>query len=449
MYNVPFTVDPTYSPELQQEQRTNAQRRSIAQALMQQSMGQQQHMPPGANMSWLAPIAQALQGALSGKVQSDADAADKAIPAKADAQNKVAMAAYNQSLQGAPPPADLQESDPANVRTGGGMDAIKAAMSSNNPKVYAAANRDYTAETLRMQHDRDLAQKHRDRQADLAMAKELKVKEEIPEDWQKHLPEVTQQGNLPGTFKGSDGDLMQMVFKDGKLTGYKNVNTLPKPASDTTGGEAKGSNIKEVADPDSKFPGRVLLIDVNKYKPGGTLGAPGVVGVAKSETVQGGRDAKRSFSMSGIGATLTSARNILEGKGGTPLPTGSGFGNAYDYVGSLVGYSPTGAKEADAMRAIGGALVAKMPRMEGPQSDKDTANYKEMAGRIGDPTIPIERRLKAMEEVERLWAKYENVNPGVFNNGTSGTSTPTDPGTPLSPAEKSRLDELRRKRALK
>ena len=47
-----------------------------------------------------------------------------------------------------------------------------------------------------------------------------------------------------------------------------------------------------------------------------------------------------------------------------------------------------------------------MPKMSGPQSDKDVLLYREMAGRIGDTTIPTAQRLKALETVEALHGKY-------------------------------------------
>jgi len=44
--------------------------------------------------------------------------------------------------------------------------------------------------------------------------------------------------------------------------------------------------------------------------------------------------------------------------------------------------------------------------MEGPQSDADTRLYREMAGRVGDETLSIQRRLDALDEVEKIYSKY-------------------------------------------
>jgi hypothetical protein len=59
-----------------------------------------------------------------------------------------------------------------------------------------------------------------------------------------------------------------------------------------------------------------------------------------------------------------------------------------------------------------GALVSKMPKMSGPQSDKDVLLYREMAGQVGDSTIPVARRQAAAAEVRRLNEKYAGMQPG-------------------------------------
>ena len=157
-----------------------------------------------------------------------------------------------------------------------------------------------------------------------------------------------------------------------------------------------------------------------------TIGGKPVVGAQYSPDLQGQiagakttgeSKAKRDSTMSGIGSIIDEARSVLSGdadpvtgeKGATP--TGSVTGAAIDTVGGWFGATPEGAKEADRLKAIGGALVAKMPRMEGPQSNFDVQNYREMAGQVGDSTIPVPRRLAALAEVERLWRKYDKA-PG-------------------------------------
>lgn len=135
---------------------------------------------------------------------------------------------------------------------------------------------------------------------------------------------------------------------------------------------------------------------------------PENIAAAESARTTAESQAKRTATMSGLGDIIDSARVVLEGD---TKPTASGAGAKWNEAAAFFGISPEGAAEADKMKAIGGALVAKMPRMEGPQSNFDVQNYREMAGQVGDPTIPIERRLAALEEVERLWRKYDKGGP--------------------------------------
>lgn len=169
----------------------------------------------------------------------------------------------------------------------------------------------------------------------------------------------------------------------------------------------------------------VTLQDPND--PNGTIVVDGrtnrVLGKGPKLTDAGKLENKRQFNMTGIGQTIQEAEELLTGKSGKALPTGSGVGTAVDFAAGLVGASPSGAAEATTLKAIGGALVSKMPRMEGPQSDKDVMLYKEMAGKVGDSTVPRAQRIAALEKVKDLWAKYERLNPGAF----ADRRTPDEP----------------------
>jgi hypothetical protein len=52
------------------------------------------------------------------------------------------------------------------------------------------------------------------------------------------------------------------------------------------------------------------------------------------------------------------------------------------------------------------------PRMEGPQSDKDVALYRQMSGQIGDPTVPGAIKQAALETIRGLHEKYAGMQPG-------------------------------------
>ncbi len=86
--------------------------------------------------------------------------------------------------------------------------------------------------------------------------------------------------------------------------------------------------------------------------------------------------------------------------------TGSGLGAMRDQAGALVGVGGEGAESAAQLKAIAGLLIAKMPRMEGPQSNLDVQLYREMAGQIGDPTVPNNVRKAALGTIRQLNEKY-------------------------------------------
>lgn len=89
--------------------------------------------------------------------------------------------------------------------------------------------------------------------------------------------------------------------------------------------------------------------------------------------------------------------------------TSSGIGAAVDWAGGLIGKSASSADKAAELKVLGGMLVSKMPKMSGPQSDKDVLLYKEMAGRIGDPTVPASQKESALQTIYDLNAKYAGV----------------------------------------
>lgn len=93
-----------------------------------------------------------------------------------------------------------------------------------------------------------------------------------------------------------------------------------------------------------------------------------------------------------------------------PKATGSYAGAALDFLGKGIGVSTEGAKATAQLKTLAGQLVALMPKMSGPQSDKDVQMYREMAGELADDTKPIETRLAALQSIKQLNNKYREIN---------------------------------------
>lgn len=86
--------------------------------------------------------------------------------------------------------------------------------------------------------------------------------------------------------------------------------------------------------------------------------------------------------------------------------TASYAGKARDFTAGVFGGSTKGAEAAAQLRALEGMLVSKMPKMSGPQSDKDVLLYRQMAAQVGDDTIPAARRRAALKTVREIQERY-------------------------------------------
>lgn len=127
-----------------------------------------------------------------------------------------------------------------------------------------------------------------------------------------------------------------------------------------------------------------------------TTGAIELANERTADTMTRARDANTAIGL------LDEAERIL------PTATGSTAGAAADRAAALFGRSTSGAQSTAQLKTIAGQLVSRMPRMEGPQSDKDVQLYKDMAGNLADDTLPVATRQAAAQQIRRLQEKYAN-----------------------------------------
>lgn len=131
-----------------------------------------------------------------------------------------------------------------------------------------------------------------------------------------------------------------------------------------------------------------------------------------SEMLQGGAGAgggKASIDATETLKLLEQAAPLIKGS------TSSYLGAGADQFNRVFGVSSKGADTAASLKTIAGLLTSKMPKMSGPQSDKDVELYKEMAGRIGDSTIPTSQKMAAMQTINEINARHAGVEPIKFN----------------------------------
>lgn len=172
--------------------------------------------------------------------------------------------------------------------------------------------------------------------------------------------------------------------------------------------------------------------------------APGAVAATLQKTLAPNQTPQHAFDVAGAkkqgeaAAGLASqkarapgviedAESLLDPEQAEQMPTQSGIGSVADRVASVFGVTLAGAKEADKLRTLGGHLTSMVPRFEGPQGVRDVEIYQEMAGRVGDDTLPADRRLAALKQVEEVIMR--NGGPAkVF--GGSGSAPMAPPAAP-------------------
>lgn len=98
-----------------------------------------------------------------------------------------------------------------------------------------------------------------------------------------------------------------------------------------------------------------------------------------------------------------------------PKATGGAFGRAVDTAAASVNHSTDTAKASAQLDILAGRLTSAVPRMQGPQSDRDVELYQKQAGDLANRSLPIATRQAAAKELRRLQMKYLD-NP--YGNGS-------------------------------
>lgn len=120
--------------------------------------------------------------------------------------------------------------------------------------------------------------------------------------------------------------------------------------------------------------------------------------------------AKKGVKASSMTDLINEARTHLTNA------SGGYFGAGLSSVKGGLGISDETTQANQKLKLIGGWMVSNVPRMEGPQSDFDVKNYREMAATVGDMTVPIEDRMAALDTLEQLQRKYSGGSAGKTSN---------------------------------
>lgn len=142
--------------------------------------------------------------------------------------------------------------------------------------------------------------------------------------------------------------------------------------------------------------GNVKLVDQR----GNTIKDLGAVGKPSAGFEKAGAAKKKMTS--DLDTAITELEKATADGGLIDKSTGSGAGALVDAAAGFFGKATPGSIAVGQMKPIFDLALKMVPRFEGPQSDKDTASYKEAAGELANPNAPNERKKAAGKEILRL-----------------------------------------------
>jgi hypothetical protein len=131
-----------------------------------------------------------------------------------------------------------------------------------------------------------------------------------------------------------------------------------------------------------------------------------------------------------ISTTITEIRDAIKPGGLLEKSTASGAGKLLDAAGNFVGYATEGSIAAASLAPIADMALKMVPRFEGPQSDKDTASYKQAAGELANSALPVATRKAAAKTIIRIMENRKNqfTTESMINEGISSGGPALPPG---------------------
>lgn len=406
-------------PDLAVERERIGRRQALYDAMLQQGLQPIRQQVAGGRVLRISPfegLAKLAQSAFGAYGQKQGDEAYSALANKYQTGLADAVSRYNKLRTGTPGTPEIEARDDAPEPS---MPATPGTPGDPRAAVVSAITSPYAP--VRKLGEMDF--QHQNRQEDIKAQRDLMFKQkefELEAQARRESANIAQAAAERRISKEEADNRHAALMRElaeGKrqlaLTLKSMAGALRNPPAPT---------VTTVVDPSD--PTKLLQVDARIYK-GGGMGSPGVIGAAGKESPQQKRDNERTFQMEGIGGDLQAAEDLLLGVKRTSTgeavagdkPTGSGIGKAFDTVAGVFGATPKGAAEAGELKVVAARLVGRVPRFEGPQSDKDTKLYKEAAGEAGDEGKPREIRLAAIRRMRELYSGYESGTRGRLGGG--------------------------------
>jgi len=425
-----------FAPASQTEDVYDVQRkRALAQMLMQQ--GSQPQGPTesiggmAVKKSPLEGLSKMLQMYIGGKVQEQADTSQKQIDQAgredslrlADAiRGTPAQPAYDLPPDQAGPIAPAQAAKPGNLN-----EALQIALGSRNPMLQQLGGGILSAQVGSLMPKAPKWEKYEKPNGDGSTTSGF-----VDINSPNPLSTFTKGGVTPAKVEVSNGNAYNpfATVPGTKFAPQPNLGqdlAVPGPDGSFIPNlpvvNAKKAIAKEGATSVNTY-GSPLPIDLGDgrtgylqppTRPGGPTQVLGLPGSAKPamKPLEAGQANRTQDAQDALGL-VNMAEKLLDSA------TGSYAGKAIDTAAGLFGSSTKGAESAQQLKVIQGMLVSKMPKMSGPQSDKDVIQYQQMAGLVGDDTIPIARRKAALKTVRAIQEKYAGSPQGQQQGGAEG-----------------------------
>lgn len=180
-----------------------------------------------------------------------------------------------------------------------------------------------------------------------------------------------------------------MLSANVTMRGQNMTDARAREANDIT---KQGQRTQVVSDPERG----VMLVDKGTGLMRPALGLDGKPVPAESQV-------KREAAANRTLPLITEAEKLIDAS------TGSYIGAGIDQAAQAFGKATPGARASARLKVLEGQLMLSQPRMEGPQSDKDVQLYRQMAGQIGDPTVPAEIKREALKTIKTLQRRYAGL----------------------------------------
>lgn len=220
------------------------------------------------------------------------------------------------------------------------------------------------------------------------------------EEWQNRARAQADPADV-ATFKYWDSlspdkkqDMLKLKRNVGSDYTVVDVNGVPTVVYKPAAGGPQMAGGTPLATPLTNLPSQAAGAAAIKQaeSQGGAIGAGQgaiIAGIQKK-----GADAKTVLG------TLDIADQIID------KATGSGVGAATDKAAGFFGKSTEGAQATAQLQVLQAGLMLNMPRMEGPQSDRDVELYRQAAASLGDPTVPNAQKKAAIAVIRRIQQQY-------------------------------------------